>query len=82
MCKFYNESQCRPNNNIKYYLFYFIGCHVHLGWKFISTKKNLVPRTFYGLSGKSLTVENQANHVEDDATETEDAGETTTEESN
>jgi len=28
-----------------------------LGWKFVATKPNLVPRNFYGLSGKSFTVE-------------------------
>jgi cereblon len=34
------------------------GCNCHLGWKFIAMKKNLMPRSFYGLSGKSITVEN------------------------
>uniref|UniRef100_A0A336K518 CSON000081 protein n=1 Tax=Culicoides sonorensis TaxID=179676 RepID=A0A336K518_CULSO len=58
------------------------GCHVHLGWKFLATKKNLKPRKFYGLSGKSLTVESLTNHVKDELEEMEDAAETTTEESN
>lgn len=49
----------------------------------MSTKKNLKPRKFYGLSGKSLTVESLKCHIDDDdVTETEDAAEITTEESN
>ncbi|XP_063702361.1 protein cereblon [Culicoides brevitarsis] len=56
------------------------GCHVHLGWKFMSTKKNLKPRKFYGLSGKSLTVESlKCSIVDEDEDvsqpETEDAAE-------
>lgn len=32
-------------------------CQVHIGWKFIALKKNLAPRSFFGLSGKSLVIE-------------------------
>jgi len=31
-------------------------CDMHLGWKFASTKPNLIPKMFYGLSGTSLKV--------------------------
>lgn len=31
-------------------------CHTHLGWKFIAVVKNLRPKTFFGLSNKSLVV--------------------------
>lgn len=31
-------------------------CSAHIGWKFIAVNKNLKPRTFFGLSGKSITV--------------------------
>lgn len=31
-------------------------CSSHIGWKFIAVTKNLKPRTFYGLSCKSLVV--------------------------
>lgn len=65
------------------YCILFSGCHVHLGWKFMATKKNLNPRKFYGLSGKSLTVKSLKYHIaeDDEVTETEDAAEVTQEES-
>lgn len=30
---------------------------MHVGWKFIAINHNLKPRSFYGLSGKSIEVE-------------------------
>ncbi|KFB42716.1 AGAP005299-PA-like protein [Anopheles sinensis] len=33
-----------------------INCRQHLGWKFVATKKNFLPKSFYGLSGTSITV--------------------------
>lgn len=50
----------------------------------MSTKKNLKPRKFYGLSGKSLTVESLKYHIEphEEVVETEDATEAPFEESN
>lgn len=36
-------------------------CSCHVGWRFTSTKKNLVPHTFYGLSRKSLTLSNKSS---------------------
>lgn len=32
-------------------------CSTHVGWKFIAVSKNLKPRMFFGLSGKSLTID-------------------------
>lgn len=31
-------------------------CDTHIGWKFIAVTKNLKPKTFFGLSCKSLVV--------------------------
>lgn len=31
-------------------------CNTHIGWKFIAVIKNLKPKTFFGLSCKSLVV--------------------------
>ncbi|XP_058811690.1 protein cereblon-like isoform X2 [Topomyia yanbarensis] len=31
-------------------------CRQHLGWKFVATKKNYLPASFYGLSGNSIKV--------------------------
>lgn len=31
-------------------------CDMHLGWKFASTKPNMVPKIFYGLAGSNLKV--------------------------
>lgn len=33
-------------------------CNNHLGWKYYSSKPNVVPKTFIGLSGKSINVQN------------------------
>lgn len=33
-------------------------CSNHLGWKYYSDKPNVVPKTFIGLSGKSIFVQN------------------------
>lgn len=32
-------------------------CGNHLGWKYLAEKPNLVPKNFYGLTGKSIRVE-------------------------
>lgn len=32
-------------------------CGSHLGWKYLAEKPNLVPRNFFGLTGKSIRVE-------------------------
>lgn len=32
-------------------------CQSHIGWKFIAVVKNLKPKTFFGLSNKSLVVD-------------------------
>lgn len=31
-------------------------CRQHLGWKFVATKNNYLPKSFYGLSGNSIQV--------------------------
>ncbi|XP_055534026.1 protein cereblon-like [Wyeomyia smithii] len=31
-------------------------CREHLGWKFVATKKNYLPTSFYGLSGNNIKV--------------------------
>lgn len=42
-------------------------CSTHVGWKFIAVSKNLKPRMFFGLSGKSLTIDaNTKPSLEDD----------------
>ncbi|CRL05180.1 CLUMA_CG018056, isoform A [Clunio marinus] len=44
-------------------------CNSHVGWKFIAVTKNLKPKTFYGLSCKSLVVSRDAEEnftIEDD----------------
>lgn len=39
-------------------------CRNHLGWKFVATKKNYLPKSFYGLSGNSIQVKS-VNRTED-----------------
>lgn len=46
------------------------GCSCHLGWKFIATNKNLMPRVFYGLSGKSIGVQTISTDLKPPKTET------------
>lgn len=48
-------------------------CRNHLGWKFVATKKNYLPKSFYGLSGNSIQVKS-VNRSEDgeDGDEAED----------
>lgn len=36
-------------------------CRHHVGWKFISKNVKMTPRSFYGLSGRNLTVKSQAS---------------------
>lgn len=36
-------------------------CQSHIGWKFIAVVKNLKPKTFFGLSNKSLIVDEKDN---------------------
>ncbi|XP_058119897.1 protein cereblon isoform X2 [Anopheles coustani] len=50
-----------------------VNCRQHLGWKFVATKKNFLPKSFYGLSGTSITVKlhgdpasNQQNETPND----------------
>ncbi|XP_055587848.1 protein cereblon-like [Uranotaenia lowii] len=31
-------------------------CRQHLGWKFVATKKNYLPKSFYGLTGSNIKV--------------------------
>lgn len=52
---------------------------MHVGWKFIAINHHLKPRSFYGLSGKSIEVESneRAKPIEieeddDDSTTDED----------
>lgn len=45
------------------------GCSCHLGWKFIATNKNLMPRVFYGLSGKSISVQTVSTDLKPPKTE-------------
>lgn len=33
-------------------------CSNHLGWKYYSSKSNIVPKSFIGLSGKSINIQN------------------------
>ncbi|CAO1432184.1 unnamed protein product [Diamesa tonsa] len=47
-------------------------CSTHVGWKFIAVSKNLKPRTFFGLSGKSLTIDPTAKTSTEDASDTVD----------
>lgn len=42
-------------------------CSSHIGWKFIAVTKNLKPKTFFGLSCKSLVVSRE----ESDESETQ-----------
>lgn len=44
-------------------------CSTHVGWKFIAVSKNLKPRTFFGLSGKSLTIDPTAKTSTEDASD-------------
>lgn len=41
---------------------------MHIGWKFIAVNKNLKPKNFFGLSGKSITVETNEMKDTDDQT--------------
>ncbi|XP_058064285.1 protein cereblon [Anopheles bellator] len=36
-------------------------CRQHLGWKFVATKKNFLPKSFYGLSGTNITVKSHGD---------------------
>lgn len=56
-------------------------CSTHVGWKFIAVSKNLKPRMFFGLSGKSLTIDattkpsaedDEEQQSEDNVTEADD----------
>lgn len=41
-------------------------CGNHLGWKYFAEKPNLMPKYFYGLSGKSIKVENAQDQDEEE----------------
>ncbi|XP_058449602.1 protein cereblon-like [Malaya genurostris] len=57
-------------------------CRQHLGWKFVATKKNYLPVSFYGLTGSSIKVnstvevtsENIADGDDDDDDDDNDDG--------
>uniref|UniRef100_A0A8D8L012 Protein cereblon n=1 Tax=Culex pipiens TaxID=7175 RepID=A0A8D8L012_CULPI len=49
-------------------------CRNHLGWKFVATKKNYLPKSFYGLSGNSIQVKS-VNRVGEEEDATDDAEE-------
>ncbi|XP_050091140.1 protein cereblon [Anopheles aquasalis] len=36
-------------------------CRQHLGWKFVATKKNFLPKSFFGLSGINITVKSHGD---------------------
>lgn len=54
-------------------------CRQHLGWKFVATKNNYLPKSFYGLSGNNIQVKavsasnagRTGAHDDDDADEDE-----------
>lgn len=48
-------------------------CQSHIGWKFIAVTKNLKPKTFFGLSCKSLVVSPEGkSQPKTEETESED----------
>uniref|UniRef100_A0A1Q3FA94 Protein cereblon n=1 Tax=Culex tarsalis TaxID=7177 RepID=A0A1Q3FA94_CULTA len=49
-------------------------CRNHLGWKFVATKKNYLPKSFYGLSGNSIQVKS-VNRVGGEEADEEEDGE-------
>lgn len=40
-------------------------CRQHLGWKFVATKKNYLPKSFYGLSGTNIQIKSATPSPED-----------------
>ncbi|EAT43510.1 AAEL005081-PA [Aedes aegypti] len=53
-------------------------CRQHLGWKFVATKNNYLPKSFYGLSGNSIKVksvtEASTSSRDGDDVETDEGG--------
>uniref|UniRef100_A0A182MDL1 Protein cereblon n=1 Tax=Anopheles culicifacies TaxID=139723 RepID=A0A182MDL1_9DIPT len=57
----------RPSTNYSWFPGYSwqiivcANCRQHLGWKFVAEKKNVLPKSFYGLSGTNITVKSHGD---------------------
>nr|XP_040224089.2 protein cereblon [Anopheles coluzzii] len=57
----------RPSTNFSWFPGYSwqiivcANCRQHLGWKFVAEKKNVLPKSFYGLSGTNITVKSHGD---------------------
>ncbi|XP_035911574.1 protein cereblon homolog [Anopheles stephensi] len=57
----------RPSTNFSWFPGYSwqiivcANCRQHLGWKFVAEKKNVLPKSFYGLTGANITVKSHGD---------------------
>uniref|UniRef100_A0A182SR45 Protein cereblon n=1 Tax=Anopheles maculatus TaxID=74869 RepID=A0A182SR45_9DIPT len=57
----------RPSTNYSWFPGYSwqiivcANCRQHLGWKFVAEKKNVLPKSFYGLTGANITVKSHGD---------------------
>uniref|UniRef100_A0A182PJ24 Protein cereblon n=1 Tax=Anopheles epiroticus TaxID=199890 RepID=A0A182PJ24_9DIPT len=57
----------RPSTNFSWFPGYSwqiivcANCRQHLGWKFVAEKRNVLPKSFYGLSGTNITVKSHGD---------------------
>uniref|UniRef100_A0A182WK39 Protein cereblon n=1 Tax=Anopheles minimus TaxID=112268 RepID=A0A182WK39_9DIPT len=57
----------RPSTNFTWFPGYSwqiivcANCRQYLGWKFVAEKKNVMPKSFYGLSGTNITVKSHGD---------------------
>uniref|UniRef100_A0A182JW43 Protein cereblon n=1 Tax=Anopheles christyi TaxID=43041 RepID=A0A182JW43_9DIPT len=57
----------RPSTNFSWFPGYSwqiivcANCRQHLGWKFVAEKKNVLPKSFFGLSGTNITVKSHGD---------------------